>query len=94
VHEVEDLTQVPAETIEGVRDDRVTTAGVGQQRSKAVAVDAGAGLLVGEDPLIRDPGGGESVELAFQALLGRGDPGVRQVEPADPVTGSGTPLVG
>jgi hypothetical protein len=54
MHEVEDLAQVPAETIQGVDDDRVAAAGIGQQRTQAVAFDGGAGLLVGEDSLVRD----------------------------------------
>jgi hypothetical protein len=55
-------------------------AGVRQERVQAVAVDGGAGLLVGEDPFVGDAGGGQGVEWALEALLGREDPGVAEVE--------------
>jgi hypothetical protein len=55
------LAQVPAEAIEGVDNDRVAPAGIGQQRGEAVTLDGGTGLPVREDPLIRDTDGGEGV---------------------------------
>ena len=82
VDEVEHLAQVAAEPVEGVHHDRVAGPGVAQQLVQAVPVDGGAGLLVGVDPLIGDPGSGEGVELAVQALPGGGDAGIAEVEPA------------
>ena len=82
VHEVEDLAQVAADPVEGVHHDRVAGPRIAQQLVQAVAVDGGAGLLVGVDPLAGDARRGERVELAIQALPGGGDAGVAEVEPA------------
>jgi hypothetical protein len=69
VDEVEDLAQVAAEPVKGVRHDRVAAAAIRQQLVQSFAVDGGAGLLVGVDPPGRDAGGGQGGELALQARL-------------------------
>jgi hypothetical protein len=71
VYEVKDLAQVSAESVEGVHDDRVAGAGVGEQRGQALSVDGGTGALVGEDPLVGDADGGEGVELALRSGTAR-----------------------
>jgi hypothetical protein len=65
-----------------VHHDGVAGPGVAQQQVQAVAVDGGAGLLVGVDAVAGDPRRGERVELALQALPGGGDAGVAEVKPA------------
>jgi hypothetical protein len=82
VDEIEDFAEVTAEPVEGVDDDGVAAPGVGEQGGEAVAVDGGAGLLVGVDVLVGDAGGGEGVELAVEVLLDSGDAGVAEVEAA------------
>ena len=47
MHEVEDLTQVAADPVEGVDDDGVAGPGIGQELAEAAAVEGGAGFLVG-----------------------------------------------
>jgi hypothetical protein len=44
VDEVEDFAQVAAEPVEGVHDDRVAGAGVGEQVGKSGTLDGGAAL--------------------------------------------------
>ena len=82
VHEVEHLAQVAAELVMGVHCDGIAGAGVGQEPIQAVAVDGGAGRLVNVDPIIRDPGRRQSVELSGKGLFGCGDAGVSEFEPA------------
>ena len=77
--EVQDFAEVAAEPVEGVDDDGVVAAGVGEQRDEAVAVDCGAGLLVGVDVSVGDAGGGVGSELAVEVLFDRGDGGVAEV---------------
>lgn len=83
MHQVEDFAQVAPEPVEGVHDDDVAGPGVPQESGQALPVDGGTGLLVGEDPFAGNAGGGgEGVELAVQALLGRRDSGVPELEAA------------
>ena len=65
--EVEDFAQVAAEPVEGVGDDGVAVAGIGEQGAQAGPVDDGAGLLVAVDPRVRDAGGGQCVEWPVEA---------------------------
>jgi hypothetical protein len=82
VHEVEDLAQVAADPVQGVHHDRVTRPRTAQQLVQAHAFEAGAALLIGVDPLVRDATSVERVEPAVNGLLGGGDAGVAEVEPA------------
>jgi hypothetical protein len=81
VHKVEDLTQVTADPVEGVHDDRVAGPGVGEELAEAVAVGSSAGFLVGPGPLSGNARSAERIELAIQGLPGGGDAGVAEVEP-------------
>jgi hypothetical protein len=69
----------------------VAGPGVAEHLVQAVAVDGGAGLLVGPGPLGGDTRGGQGVELAFQALFGGGDAGVAEVEAPVRLAGTGFP---
>jgi hypothetical protein len=90
VGEVEDLTQVAAEPVEGVHHDRVTAPGVLQQFIQPVTVDGGTCLLVGVDPFDGYARSGQSVELTVQALPGGGDADVAEVKPARRVIVTGS----
>jgi hypothetical protein len=70
VDEVEGVSHGAAEAIEGVHDDHVAVAGVLQRRLEAGAVGGGSRLLVQVDPLRRDPGLVQGVDLPVQVLLG------------------------
>jgi len=69
----------PAEPVQGVHHDHVTGAGEPQHRPQPRPVHRRTGLLVQVDPLRRDPGLLQRVDLPVQVLLRRRDPRVPQV---------------
>jgi hypothetical protein len=78
VHEVQNLTEVTADPVQSMYNDRVAGTRVGQEPIEAVSVDGGSGSPVDEDPLVRDAGGGQGVELPIERLFGGGDAGVAE----------------
>src|SRR5664280_32015 len=82
MHEVENLTQVAPESVEGVHHDRVARPSVGEHLGQPGALDGRAGLVVGVGLLVRDAGRSQGVELAFEALLGSRHSGVTEVKSA------------
>ncbi len=79
VDQVESVADGAAEPVQGVHHDHIAVAGVGQRRLQPGPVGRGTGLLVQVDPLRRDPGLMQGVDLPVQVLLGRRDPRVSQL---------------
>ncbi len=74
---VDQVQRVPhgaAQAVQGVHHDHVTGAGVVKQGREPGPVGGGAGLLVQIDPLCRDPGAGQCVDLPVEVLLGGRNP--------------------
>jgi len=81
VDEVKGVADGAAEPVQGVHHDHVAVAGVLQRRLQPGPVGRGTGLLVQVDPLRRDPGLMQRVDLPVQVLLGGRDPRVSQLHP-------------
>jgi len=69
VDQVQGVPHSAAQPVQGVHHDHVTGPGVVEQNSQPVRVGRGAGLLVQIDPLGRDPGGAQCVELRARSCL-------------------------
>jgi len=81
VDEVEGVADGAAEPVQGVHDDHVAVAGVGQRRLEPGAVGGGTGLLIQVDPLRRDSGLVQRVDLPVQVLLRGRDPRIPKIHP-------------
>lgn len=64
---------VRPKAVQGVHDDHVAVAGVGQGRLQSGATSVLCGLAVDVDPLGRDTGGLQGLKLTLKVLLRRRD---------------------
>jgi len=79
VNEVEGVPNGPAQPVQGVHHDHITVPGVRQCRFEPGPVGRCARLLVQVDPLRRDPGLVQRVDLPVQVLLRGRDPRIAKI---------------
>ena len=71
------------EPIEGVEDDRVAFAHVTKHRPEAWPLRGGPRALIETDPLARDAGHSQRLDLSLEFLLGRRDSRVAEAHVTD-----------
>ncbi len=89
VDQVQGVAHIPAEPVEGVDDDDVAVAGVLEQCGQPGAVGGGPGLAIDVNPVRRDTGRGEGVELPIEVLFRRRDTRVSQLHAAERIESCG-----
>ena len=71
MNQVQGVADRPAKPVERLHDDHVTLARVRDDLTQARPVGRRAGLLIDVDPVSRDPGLLESIDLPIEILLDR-----------------------